>query len=242
LQRIANLTDNMAVLNLQGNIYKANDIIGNNNSLTEIGYKIWQDGTSEPVNYTAITPAPTPDANGNISVEDLEISNIEFTSVYNYKIAIADNYGYDDEILNGRVSTGISLWSEYEDKVDFYRPTRYKKEIFPNEFLDNEDEIVIGKWVDSSDIYRKVFTGTSSGTQTDITTNITSLNEVIAIYGSCNVDGGQIKPIPTAEGTYYINAFIMNNGGTLRIMNTDSGYMRGNYRIVVEYTKTMASV
>lgn len=238
LQRTANLTDNMAVLNLQGNIYKVNDIIGNNNSLTAIGYKIWKDGTSEPVNYTAITPAPTPDANGNISVSSLEISNVEFTSVYNYKIAIADNYGYGDAILNGRISTGISLWSEYEDKVDFYKPTRYKKEMFPNEYLDNEAEIIIGKWIDGSNIYRKVFTGTSSGTQTDITTNISNFGGYSHIYGNCKVASNQIKTIPTAEGSNYINAFLVSDGATLRIVNADNNYMRGDYNIVVEYNKT----
>ena len=44
-----NLTDNKATLNLVGTIYKNNtDVIGQHNSITKVGYKLWQRGTSEP--------------------------------------------------------------------------------------------------------------------------------------------------------------------------------------------------
>lgn len=236
LQRVANLTDNMAVLNLQGNIYKANDIIGNNNSLIAIGYKIWAVDDTEPANYTPITPAPTPDANGNISVEDLEISNIEFTSVYNYKIAIADNYGYGDAILDGMVSTGLSMWSEYEDKIDFYKPTRYKKEIFPNEYSD-VDEIIVGRWRDGSDIYRKSFEVSVSGTETLI--NVSSLNiKIITKYEGTALtnNNGEIKPFPYHQDNETYSASYIRSNGNIRI-KCSSSYLYGTVNLTIEYIK-----
>ena len=47
LGRNANLTDNIADLLLSGTIYKSNDIIGNNNSITSAGYKVWERGIQE---------------------------------------------------------------------------------------------------------------------------------------------------------------------------------------------------
>lgn len=101
------------------------------------------------------------------------------------------------------------------------------------------NEIEVGKWIDGSTIYRKVFTGTSSGTQTNITTGISDFDKLIALYGSCIVRDNEIKPIPTAEGSDYINAFLTSNGATLKILNSNNDYMRGDYNITIEYTKTI---
>ena len=116
------LTDNKAVLNLVASIYKAYDIIGNNNSISEIGYKIWKaTGETEPANYTPITTAIMND--GHITVENLEINNIEYTSVYNYKIILTDRYGKSASIDDGIVPTGLSVWTEYTNRVDFINAT-----------------------------------------------------------------------------------------------------------------------
>ena len=111
-----NLTDNKAEINLSGTIYKANDIIGNNNSITQIGYKIWEIDTSEPVNYTSLTP--TIDSSGNVTVSNVEISNIDFTKKYSYKIILKDSYNYD-YVIEDSVPLGQATWTEYKDRVDF---------------------------------------------------------------------------------------------------------------------------
>lgn len=117
-----NLTDNKANINVKGLIYKGVDIIGNNNSVHSVGYKIWLSNASEPANYTTLTSST--DSSGNVTVTDFEISNVDFTKVYNYKIILQDNYkGSDNEyyadIVEGTVPTGEPTWSEYKDHVDF---------------------------------------------------------------------------------------------------------------------------
>ena len=110
------LTDNKANLNFVGTAYLENNTIGNNNSPV-VEYKIWND--LEPINYTQVQATIT---GNNITISNLEISNINYTSVYNYKIRISDSFGNGDE-KEGTVSTGKSVWTEYKDRVDFSRAT-----------------------------------------------------------------------------------------------------------------------
>lgn len=114
------LTDNKAVLNFKGTFYKGNDVIGNNNSIAQIGYKIWEKGTTEPSNYTTLTPTIS---GGNITITNFELSNLIYTKTYNYKIILKDRYGYQDTILDGTLPTGQSVWTEYKDRVDFLKIT-----------------------------------------------------------------------------------------------------------------------
>ena len=114
------LTDNKAVLNFKGTFYKGNDVIGNNNFIAQIGYKIWEKGTTEPSNYTTLTPTIS---GGNITITNFELSNLIYTKTYNYKIILKDRYGYQDTILDGTLPTGQSVWTEYKDRVDFLKIT-----------------------------------------------------------------------------------------------------------------------
>ena len=115
------LTDNKAVLNIVASIYKAYDVIGNNNSIKQIGYKIWNPRTeSEPSSYTPITNYTMND--GNIKVQNLVLENLEYTQVYYYRIIIVDRY--DNQIVKTDVlSTGYAVWTEYDDCVDFKKIT-----------------------------------------------------------------------------------------------------------------------
>lgn len=124
------LTDNKAVLNLKATFYKANDVIGNNNSIAQIGYKIWEKGTTEPTNYTTLSPTIS---GGNITITNFEISNLIYTKTYNYKIILRDIYGYEDAILDGTLPTGQSVWTEYKDRVDFLNITIEGKKVVAND-------------------------------------------------------------------------------------------------------------
>lgn len=115
------LTDNKAVLNLKAKIYKTTaDVIGNSNNIQQIGYKIWEQNGSEPSSYTPLTP--TIDSSGNVTISNLEITNKDYTKTYYYKIIIKDRFGYQD-IVEGSLPTGQSVWTEYKDRVDFLNAT-----------------------------------------------------------------------------------------------------------------------
>ena len=112
------LTDNKVLLNFVGTCYKGNDVIGNANKPT-VQYKIWN--TSEPSYSTLTTPNTS-----NVTIKDYEISNILYTSTYNYKIKIYDVFTTTETTINvktDKVPTGVSVWTEYKDRVDFKRIT-----------------------------------------------------------------------------------------------------------------------
>ena len=116
------LTDNKAVLNLKANFYKnTTDVVGRNNNLQQIGYKIWEKGTSEPTSYTTLSP--TIDSNGNVTITNFQINNMIYTKTYNYKIILKDRFGYQDTIDDGTLPTGVSVFTEYKDRVDFEKIT-----------------------------------------------------------------------------------------------------------------------
>ena len=121
------LTDNKVLLNFVGTCYKGNDVIGNANKPT-VQYKIWN--TSEP-SYSTLTAPNT----ANVTIKDYEISNILYTSTYNYKIKIYDVFTTTETVINlknDKVPTGVSVWTEYKDRVDFKKITVENKNVSVN--------------------------------------------------------------------------------------------------------------
>jgi len=117
------LTDNIVLLNFSGTFYKGNDVIGNNNT-QQVQYKIWN--TTEP-SYSNVTSSTSGSGNvKNVSVSNYQISNIVYTSSYSYKIKIKDsftNYDTTDFVKTDQVPTGVSVWTEHKDRVNFIKAT-----------------------------------------------------------------------------------------------------------------------
>lgn len=232
-----NLTDNKVSLNLKANIYKVNDVIGNNNSVTSVGYKIWDTDSSEPANYTNITPVPTPDFNGNITISDFEISNVLFTKVYNYKIKVTDNYSYSDEITDGVIPLGQSLWTEYKDRVDFLKLT--VKGYNPFEY--STSETICGIWSNKT-LYRKVLSiGSLPNTATKSTSHsISNLDEIVHLSGIA-VRSSDKDALPLPYVTFNANnsgGMVLNANSTYASVTTSTDRSAYDGYIVIEYTKT----
>lgn len=125
------LTDNKALLNFVGTCYKGNDTVGNNNKPT-VQYKIWGNNESEPSTYNTLT---TPNV-ANVTIKDFEIGDLLYTEPYNYKIRIYDVFFKEETTITIKVDTlptGVSVWSEYKDRVNFSKLTIKHKEVTPNE-------------------------------------------------------------------------------------------------------------
>lgn len=232
-----NLTDNKAELNLKATFYKENDIIGNNNSITQVGYKIWATDESEPANYTSLTPTIS---GGEITITDYEITNVNFIKVYNYKIIVTDNYGYSSIIDDGRIPLGQSIWSEYKNRVDFLKLTvgGYN----PFEYNEN-DEIIVGVYNDGNTekpIYRKVFSGTSTVVDGfDIDLADYNADIIVNAYGWVKSTYGQWWPINNHYplDSHYDTSLNYTYNNKLNV-HCESYYSYPEYRITLEYTKT----
>ena len=223
------LTDNKAVLNLKATYYKENDIIGNNNNIQQIGYKIWESGTSEPASYTTLTPTTS---GGNITITDFEISNVVYTKTYNYKIILKDRYNYQDTIDNGIIPTGQSVWTEYKDRVDFLKLTVNNY----NPFEYSTNETIVGKWINDKPIYRKVIDiGTLPNNSTkNVPTGLTNTDiRLVNIYGICyNSDGNYQAGL---NDTYSRINLTPTNNLNIRTSIDFSAYT--GY-VILEYIKT----
>ena len=112
------LTDNKALLNFVGTCYKGNDVVGNNNE-PKVEYKIWNG--AEP-SYTPLTISNV----ANVIIKDYELTDLLYTNAYNYKIKIYDSFTTEETTINikeDKVPTGVSVWTEYKDRVDFINAT-----------------------------------------------------------------------------------------------------------------------
>ena len=232
------LTDNKAVLNLKAKIYKTTtDVIGNSNNIQQIGYKIWEQNSSEPSNYTTLSP--TIDSNGNVTVNGVEITNKNYTKTYYYKIIIKDRFGYQD-IVEGSLPTGQSVWTEYKDRVDFLNVTKQGKEIYLNIYSNNEK--IVGEWLNGESIYRKVINlgNLPNATTKTITHNISNLGQFTNISGlAIRSNDNDTLPIPyvtfNANNSGGITIYVDNTNVTVRTTTDRSSY---EGYVILEYTKT----
>lgn len=232
-----NLTDNKANLNLKATFYKGNDVVGNNNLITQIGYKIWATDEIEPSSYTSLTPTIS---GGNITITDFEISNVIFTNVYNYKIIVTDNYGYSDEIEEGRIPIGKALWSEYRDRVDFEKLTVGGY----NPFEYSTNETIVGYLNDGNDIvpiYRVYLTGTtsSSSSSIELISNVNKLiNDKICVLRSPSSQYHPLSASMSGNSDHAYPLYIDDTQHKLRLYITNSQYQNRPFYGWVEYTKT----
>jgi len=142
--------------------------------------------------------------------------------------------------MSMQVPTGVSLWTEYKDHVDFLNITKQHKEVYSNEYSTTE-EIIVGKWINDKPIYRQVIEYTASAGESYIVLSnyISNLDTITTMYGTTiQPTTNNITTIP-----YYYNSsdysmlFYMPSNGRL-IIRCGSSYGAGDMRIVLEYTKT----
>ena len=106
------------------------------------------------------------------------------------------------------------------------------------------DEIKIGKWIDGKPLYRKVFAGTKESKKNKAI-NISDLNvDYIRYYGNITTNIGQSDGEYEFPLNYYetSSAYIRTNFhrkySNITIVSTNGTYFNGNFKLVIEYTKT----
>lgn len=100
------------------------------------------------------------------------------------------------------------------------------------------NEVAIGKWIDGSILYRKVFNYTTADTNQEWwnVENLDYLNikTVIKIYGTIS-DGNNVNVLPTSEGQYYRN--LRYNKSTKWLQHINNGFNNASGYIAIEYIK-----
>ena len=224
------LTDEKATLRLNGSYYSENNVIGNANTITSVEYKIWN--TTEP-SYTDITTSATI-GSGNVTISNYEISSIELDKTYNYKIVITDYFGNQSEIKVGTVPTGVPIWTEFSDRVDFVKLTVNKNN--PFEYLTSETKI--GLWTNGKPIYRKVINDNTSSGDNSISVSGLNIDEIIKIEGTTTQSNNNIIPLIYYHSNTDFSNVYYRQGTNELIVRCGSSYGYGDTRIILEYTKT----
>ena len=226
------LTDNIATLNFVGTCYKGNDVIGNEN-IPKVEYKIWN--TTEP-EYIALSTPNT----ANIKIENHDIQNILYTSVYEYKVKLSDSFNTIEDNTK-KVPTGQSVWSEYKDRVDFLKITEKKKEVVKAiKFIEGE-EYETGYSLGDKKIYCRLYTGTMPNTAGS---NV-ELQSLDFEFTECWI-AENLSFISKENETLQMNFYYGSNDYLRTWVNKENSHIRirqgsdysnYNYNIVVFYTK-----
>lgn len=108
----------------------------------------------------------------------------------------------------------------------------------------SKQERIIGTWIDGKPLYRKVFAGTKESGKNK-TINISDLNvDYIRYYGNITTNIGQSDGEYEFPLNYYetSSAYIRTNFhrkySNITIVSTNGTYFNGNFKLVIEYTKT----
>lgn len=226
------ITDSYATLRLNGNYYKGNNEIGNNNTITKVEYKIWN--TTEP-SYTDITSSATIGQDGTITISGLDIYPVDFRDVYNYKIVITDYFGNQSEIKEGTVPTGLAIWTEFSDRVDFVKLTVNNN----NPFEYSTSETKVGLWTNGKPIYRKVINDNTSSGDNSISVSGLNIDEIIKIEGTTTQSNNNIIPLIYYHSNTDFSNVYYRQGTNELIVRCGSSYGYGNTKIILEYTKTI---
>lgn len=100
------------------------------------------------------------------------------------------------------------------------------------------NEVAIGKWIDGSTLYRKVFNYTTANTNNEWwnVEDLVSLNikKVVKIYGGIS-DGHHANVLPVAEGQYFRN--LRYNEETKWLQHINNGFNDASGYIAIEYIK-----
>lgn len=169
-----------ANLNLLANF--TNSKIGNaQNTISSFMLKYWEINTTEPDAYTIEIPSSAYTIDNNtisiynwgISNNGVEITNLDKSKAYYFKIVLRDsiNNSYDITLL---CSKGVWLMAKFKDRVDFQKITINGS----NPFEYSETETIIGKWIDGKPLYQKVLRITSvvNSDNTDFAHNIENVD------------------------------------------------------------------
>lgn len=185
------LIDNIATLKLNGNFYKETNTIGNANTIKKVEYKIWD--ATEP-SYTNIVSSATI-GSGVVTINSYDISNVDFEKTYSYKIIITDYFDNVSNLIEGKVPTGLAVWTEFKDRVDFIKLTINKQQILAPYTL---------------------YEGNSSRTDKDITLSDSSANydclEIHYNYYAGNTDHYNMVKIDEPNGKIAMLMGMYDNG------------------------------
>jgi len=126
-------TTGKALLNLLGSFY--NSSVGSKTNSISLSFKYWQSGETEPSTYNSIPSNANTGTSNNINISKwkiassgTEVTNINKSYTYKFKIKAVDTFGNTSEI-ELTCSKGEWLMAKFKDRIDFKKITIGSKDI-----------------------------------------------------------------------------------------------------------------
>lgn len=167
--------------------------------------------------------------------------------VENLNLVAGDNITLEqdgsDLIITGEAGSASGTWvgtdEPQDENINLWINPDEVTNTQQQEELYSTSEIVVGKWIDGKNLYRKVFefnTPSSSTSYTNVAT-ITNADEVIDIKGYINVGYPRISVNVYADSTNY-STFYYDTSSKYIYAKVGSSYTSKPCKLIVEYTKT----
>ena len=144
-------------------------------------------------------------------IDKITVDNTTYDIVSGDNLPVGTEVDIDD---NATIPTG---WEEIDDAGDVYSTT----------------ETRIGTWIDGKPIYRRIFTGTKTGSRPVISNQVLNVDTVIKQYGQLTNNNWKYVLTTSSNGVGY-----KIEDSTFYIYSEDSTNTTWSYVTIYEYTKT----
>lgn len=147
--------------------------------------------------------------------------------VHNFIIKVKQSSGIVATVVDGLNSTSAT------DAL-----SARQGNVLNNKFNYLTDEVIIGKWINGENLYRKIIhTGEILSTTKNVQHNISNMGQVVNLYGICNTQGGVYYPLPRLNIQNLDNFIALSINNTAIIIEPGSEANFTDSYVVVEYIK-----
>lgn len=176
------------------------------------------DAEHEWTNHT-LTAAPTGGGAAHNLLQPFE--------VHNFIIKVKQSAGIVATVVDGLNSTSAT------DAL-----SARQGNVLNNKFNYLTDEVIIGKWINGENLYRKIIhTGEILSTTKNVQHNISNMGQVVNLYGICNTQGGVYFPLPRLDSQNLDHFIALSINNTAIIVEAGSDANFADSYVVVEYIK-----
>lgn len=110
--------------------------------------------------------------------------------------------------------------------------------VLNNKFNYLTDEVIIGKWINGENLYRKIIhTGEILSTTKNVQHNISNMGQIVNLYGICNTSEGVYFPLPRLDNQNLDHFIALSINNTAIIIEAGNDANFADSYVVVEYIK-----
>lgn len=176
------------------------------------------DAEHEWTNHT-LTAAPTGGGAAHNLLQPFE--------VHNFIIKVKQSAGIVATVVDGLNSTSTT------DAL-----SARQGNVLNNKFNYLTDEVIIGKWINGENLYRKIIhTGEILSTAKNVQHNISNMGQIVNLYGICNTSEGVYFPLPRLDNQNLDHFIALSINNTAIIIEAGNDANFADSYVVVEYIK-----